>query len=125
MTETITERPAGPAMRHGLRRRCPSCGTGPLFDGYLTVRDSCPDCGEDLTPQRADDGPAYLTLLIVGHLMAPLLLIVYSTFRPEPLVMAAIFTTGTEGNPNALPRPVVNRQTLQPPAAMPVTEVGS
>jgi uncharacterized protein (DUF983 family) len=43
---------------------------------------------------RADDGPAYLTLLIVGHLMAPMLLFVFTTWEPEPLVLFSIFAVG-------------------------------
>lgn len=66
-----------------------------MLRGYLTVRDACPVCGEELHHHRADDGPAYLTILIVGHLLAPLLLIVYTKFRPEPLVLAVGFTIGT------------------------------
>lgn len=97
MTDTVQteERELGPALRRGWRRRCPSCGEGAVFDGYLKVREACPACGQDLTAQRADDGPAYLTILIVGHLMAPLFLFVYSTFRPEPWVMATGFSIGT------------------------------
>jgi len=38
-----------------------------MFRAYLKVVDSCPVCGEDLSPQRADDAPAYLTMLVVGH----------------------------------------------------------
>jgi uncharacterized protein (DUF983 family) len=91
----VDDRPLFPAMRRGWRRRCPSCGAGPLFSGYLRVRDRCPVCGEALHHQRADDGPAYLTILIVGHVMAPLLMIVFTTFRPDPLVLAAFFATGT------------------------------
>ena len=63
--------------------------------GYLKVRESCPVCGEALHHQRADDGPAYLTILIVGHLMAPLILYVFTTFRPDPLVLASVFSVGT------------------------------
>lgn len=95
-TETgETERELRPALLRGWKRRCPSCGGGPMLKGYLTVRDECPVCGEDLHHHRADDGPAYLTILIVGHLMAPLLGWAYFEFRPDPLVMIAIFTTGT------------------------------
>lgn len=90
-----TERPLMPALRHGWARRCPACGQGAMMAGYLTVRPACPACGEDLHHQRADDGPAYLTILIVGHLMAPLILWVFMTFRPQPLVMASMFTVGT------------------------------
>ena len=38
-----------------------------MFRAYLKVADHCPVCGEDLSPQRADDAPAYLTMFIVGH----------------------------------------------------------
>ena len=75
--------------------RCPNCGSGPMLRGYLKVRDSCPVCGEALHHQRADDGPAYLTILIVGHLMAPLILFVFTKFRPDPLVLASVFSVGT------------------------------
>jgi len=100
MSETIhpptslEDRPLKPAMLRGLRRRCPSCGAGSLFRGYLKVRESCPVCDEDFSHQRADDGPAYLTILIVGHIMAPALLIVFTKYRPEPLVLMTIFGLG-------------------------------
>lgn len=84
-----------PALRRGWRRRCPNCGAGPMMRGYLKVRDACPVCGEALHHQRADDGPAYMTILIVGHLLAPLLLIVYTKWRPDPVTMAVGFTLGT------------------------------
>jgi uncharacterized protein (DUF983 family) len=81
-----------PAILRGLRRRCPHCGQGALFDGYLKVRDHCPVCREAFHHHRADDGPAYLTILIVGHLLAPMIHIIYSNFRPEPLVFATFLT---------------------------------
>ena len=65
-----------------------------MFCGYLKVRDICPVCHEELCHHRADDGPAYLTILIVGHLMAPIILWTFTAFRPDPLVLAAIFTVG-------------------------------
>lgn len=89
------ERPMGQSLLRGWRRRCPNCGSGPLMRGYLKVRDTCAVCGEDLRHQRADDGPAYLTILIVGHLMAPLILWVFTHYRPDPMVLASIFSVGT------------------------------
>ncbi|MBC7164132.1 MAG: DUF983 domain-containing protein [Roseovarius sp.] len=89
------DRPVKPAMWRGFRGKCPNCGSGPILRNYLTVRDHCPVCQEDLSHHRADDGPAYLTILIVGHLMAPLLMIVFETWRPEPLVLFTIFAIGT------------------------------
>ena len=89
------ERQLKPAIKKGWRKRCPNCGTGKMFQGYLKVHDSCTVCGEELYHHRADDGPAYLTMLVVGHLMAPLLHITYVNFVQEPMVLASIFTVGT------------------------------
>ena len=83
-----------PAMRKGFRRKCPNCGSGPMLKGYLKVRDTCTVCREDLSHHRADDGPAYLTILIVGHIMAPLLHVMFVVYRPDPLVLATTFTIG-------------------------------
>lgn len=87
-------RDTGLAMRRGALGRCPACGEGRVFNGYLTVRDSCPQCHEPLHHQRADDGPAYLTILIVSHLIGPLLLIVFMAYRPSPMMMFAGFGIG-------------------------------
>jgi uncharacterized protein (DUF983 family) len=62
---------------------------------YLTVRAACPVCGEEFHHHRADDGPAYLTILIVGHLMAPTLLWAFTVFRPDPMILASAFTVAT------------------------------
>jgi uncharacterized protein (DUF983 family) len=83
---------AKPAMLRGWRKRCPNCGAGPLFDGYLKVQHSCGSCGQELHHHRADDGPAYLTILVVGHLMAPLLHLTFSHFEPDPLSVAIGFS---------------------------------
>jgi len=57
----------------GLAHRCPACGEGPLFGRYLKVEPACRACGHGLANYPADDGPAYLTILLVGHLVvAPL-----------------------------------------------------
>ena len=91
---TEDDRPMRQAMLRGFRRRCPNCGRGHMFDGFLKVRPECPSCREALHHHRADDGPAYLTILVVGHLMAPLLHVVFTQFRPDPLVLATGFTIG-------------------------------
>ena len=85
---SVQEREVKPAMFRGWKRRCPNCGKGPIMKSYLKVRDACLVCNEDLHHHRADDGPAYLTILIVGHIMAPLLIWVFTTFRPEPMILA-------------------------------------
>ncbi len=93
-SEKSHDRPVKPALLRGFLRRCPKCGQGHLFDGYLSVHDACPACGEPMHHQRADDGPAWLTMLIVGHLMAPLLHVYFVKFRPEPLELFALFSVG-------------------------------
>ena len=80
------------SLLRGWRRKCPSCGSGPLMHDYLTVRDTCPVCSEELHHHRADDGPAWATILISGHLLAPLMLVVFEVFRPEGWVMALGFS---------------------------------
>lgn len=98
MTDTAsdsTDRDTKTAMWRGFRKRCPQCGEGHLFEGFLKVVDRCPVCQETLSGHRADDGPAYLTILIVGHLLAPILIYSFVEFRPDPLLLATIFTVGT------------------------------
>jgi len=89
-----TQRPVRPALFRGWRCKCPRCGQGRLLKGYLKVADSCPVCKLDYSHHRADDGPAYLTILLVGHLMAPLLHFAFVKWRPEPLVLFTIFAVG-------------------------------
>jgi uncharacterized protein (DUF983 family) len=92
---TAEDRPLKPAIFNGLRMRCPNCGEGKLLHSYLKVNDACSECGQDLSHQRADDGPAYLTILLVGHLLGFALHIVYTTFRPDALTLALIMSAVT------------------------------
>lgn len=57
------------AVRHGLACRCPACGRGRLFSGFLKVRPHCEACGEELSHHRADDLPPYIVITIVGHVV--------------------------------------------------------
>ena len=65
--EPRRQRPLGEAICRGLCGRCPACGRGRLFYAYLKLCTSCRVCGEDLSHARADDAPAYLTMLIMCH----------------------------------------------------------
>lgn len=53
-----------------------------MFPTFLKVADTCPACGEALHHHQADDLPAYLVIVIVGHILVPLALIVESNFAP-------------------------------------------
>ena len=59
----------------GIQKRCPKCGVGAVLTGYLKPASSCLHCGEDFSHISADDGPAWLTLLIVGHAIVPVTLV--------------------------------------------------
>ena len=63
----MAKKDAFSAVLRGLRGRCPHCGQGHLFRAYLKPVDACSVCHEPLKHIRADDGPAWLTILIVGH----------------------------------------------------------
>ena len=79
------------AIMRGLMGRCPNCGRGRLFRSYLKVVNTCEICGEDLSPQRADDAPAYLTLLIVAHVVGAGVLLSDETWPNSSLVWVALF----------------------------------
>lgn len=83
--------PLWPAMVRGALCRCPCCGSGRLFAGYLAVRQRCEACGAPLGRVRADDAPPYFTIFLVGHIVVPLMLLVERDSAPELWVMAAIF----------------------------------
>lgn len=59
------------AVRRGLRLNCPACGRGRLMAGYLRQAEGCLNCGERTGDIRADDAPAWATILLVGHLVSP------------------------------------------------------
>lgn len=63
------ERSVWAGIKSGLLGRCPACGQGRLFSRYLKVVTACAACGQNLSQYRSDDGPAYVTILIVGHLV--------------------------------------------------------
>ena len=50
----------------GLGGKCPRCGQGALFEGYLKIRAACPSCGLDYSKADAGDGPAVFVIFIVG-----------------------------------------------------------
>jgi len=70
------------AMWRGFKGRCPNCGEGHLFGGFLKVVDHCAVCGEDFHHHRADDFPPYLVILMVGHAIVPAILAVETDFAP-------------------------------------------
>jgi uncharacterized protein (DUF983 family) len=91
VTETFQQRSVWGGLKRGLFGRCPQCGEGQLFRAYLKVAPACSSCGHALSQYRADDGPAYFTILIVGHLVVGPLLLSDAVFTWPLAWLFAIF----------------------------------
>lgn len=78
----MTDYPEVSPFSAGLRCRCPRCGVGPLFDGFLTLADRCSVCDLDLKSADSGDGPAIFVIFIVGPIITLLALWVEATFEP-------------------------------------------
>src|SRR5262245_36572050 len=78
------------SMLRGAAGRCPACGHGRLFWRYLQVSERCPVCAHDLARYPADDGPAYFTILLIGHLIVVPVLFFPIVWRSSPVVTAPI-----------------------------------
>jgi uncharacterized protein (DUF983 family) len=68
--------------RVGMAGRCPRCGQGKLFAGFLTVRPRCESCGLDFAFADSGDGPAFFIMSFVGILVVALALWVEFTYAP-------------------------------------------
>jgi len=62
------------AILRGTMGKCPRCGEAKLFTKFLKADPCCPSCGQDWTRHQADDFPPYVSILITGHIMAPVII---------------------------------------------------
>lgn len=90
-TGAMEKRDLWSAFKRGFRCRCPRCGEGKLFRAFLKVADNCSSCGLDFTPHRADDLPAYLVIVIVGHIVVPIALWIETNYSPAVWLQLAIY----------------------------------
>ena len=72
---TAAGTPVSPVVA-ALRARCPRCGRGALFTGFLTVAPRCESCGLDLARHDSGDGPAVFLIFLLGFLVVPVALYV-------------------------------------------------
>lgn len=94
MSQPHTERLPSP-FAAGLACRCPRCGEGPLFQGFLTPVGSCESCGEDLSFARGTEGPAVFIILVVGFVIIGAAAAVEALFHPPPFVHLLLWLPGT------------------------------
>ncbi|WP_417309788.1 DUF983 domain-containing protein [Devosia sp.] len=83
------------AFATGLACRCPRCGEGPLFSGYLKTVKRCESCGLDLTWAAETEGPAVFIILIVGFVIVGAAGVVEALFHPAPFVHLLLWLPGT------------------------------
>lgn len=79
----------------GLSGRCPNCGEGFLFDGFLKVAPACETCGYDFAKADSGDGPAVFVILIAGFAVAFAALFVEFTFHPPIWVHLILWLPAT------------------------------
>jgi uncharacterized protein (DUF983 family) len=90
-TALAEKRDVWTSIKRGFRGRCPRCGEGKLFRAFLKVDNNCSVCGLDFTPHRADDLPAYLVIVIVGHIVVPTALMVETNYSPPVALQLAVY----------------------------------
>ncbi len=75
----------------GLCCRCPRCGNGKLFTGFLTLRPYCEVCGLDYSSADSGDGPAVFIMFLAGAIVVGAALVTEILFRPPYWVHAALW----------------------------------
>jgi uncharacterized protein (DUF983 family) len=75
----------------GLRCRCPNCGEGQVFRGFLTFKERCEACGADLTIADAGDGPAFFVMFLTLIFIVPAAMFVELAFSPPRWVHILIW----------------------------------
>ena len=82
-------------LRTALGCRCPRCGRGPVFEGLLTVRETCLACGLDMRALDTGDGPVVLVILLLGTIVVGLAFWVEFAFAPPLWVHAVLWPVVT------------------------------
>jgi uncharacterized protein (DUF983 family) len=88
------EAPPSPIMA-ALSCRCPRCGKGRLFNGFLTLAPRCEHCGLDYSFADSGDGPAIFVIFAVSPIVVVLAMLVEALFHPAPLVHLALWIPTT------------------------------
>lgn len=79
----------------GVAGRCPNCGEGFLFDGFLKVAPACEACGYDFAKADSGDGPAVFVIMIAGFVVAFSALFVEFALHPPVWVHLILWLPAT------------------------------
>ncbi|WP_033069540.1 DUF983 domain-containing protein [Thalassospira australica] len=82
-------------LRRGFCRKCPNCGHGFAFGGYLKLRHECDVCSHPIGEYRCDDAPPYFTIFLVGHIVVPGALMMEQNLSPSLTLQLAIWLPAT------------------------------
>ncbi len=99
----MSDAPPGPtaapvqpsAFAAGLAGRCPRCGKGSIFDGFLALKTICPVCSLDLTKADTGDGPAFFASFIGGFVLLAVGVWVQVAYEPSFWVYAVLLVVGS------------------------------
>jgi len=89
----IGKRSVWRAIRLGWFKHCPNCGTGSIYRSFLKTTDTCQACKLNISGHEADDAPPYFTIMIVGHIIVPLVLLIERAYAPALWFHAIVFST--------------------------------
>lgn len=87
----MSQNPLWTGISRGARCRCPNCGKGRMFAGYLKLHATCSACGANNADYPCDDFPPYLTIFVVGHLVVPMLVLIDLRYQPSVWLETAIW----------------------------------
>lgn len=93
-------------FKTGLACRCPRCGRGRLYKGFLALQDRCSACGLDYSQADSGDGPAVFIMLLLGAVIVFLALMVEVTYQPPLWVHAMLWPPLILGGSIAMLRPM-------------------
>lgn len=80
--ENLPARSKSQALKRGVMMKCPCCGESSIYKSYLKIVDNCNNCGEKLGHIRTDDFAPWATILILGHILAPIIIEVERNIAP-------------------------------------------
>ncbi len=90
--KTYPQWSTGAVVRLGLRGRCPRCGQGRVFEGYLKIAEACPVCGLVLSGHDVGDGPVVPAMLVIGTIVVGLALYVELRWSPPWWLHVVLWT---------------------------------
>ena len=78
-------------VKRGFKKKCPCCGKSPIFIKYIKTFQKCKKCGIKLSQYKSDDGPAYITIFLVVHIIIPIILLVEKYFSPSMIIQMSFW----------------------------------